>query len=102
MCLGVPGRLIAVFDDGETGLVDLGGATDEVSLALLEGKPQVGDWVAVHMGFATECLSAQEAADVLGALVTIGPGVDAVDEQTLLREWGLIPALAPESIGTGQ
>jgi hydrogenase expression/formation protein HypC len=90
VCLGVPGRLIAIGEDGVSATVDIGGAAGAVSLALLvDERPAVGDWLAVHMGFALATLSETEARDALDALVLIGPGDDVIDEAALFAEWGM-------------
>lgn len=68
MCLGVPGRIIAV-EDGfmRMGTVDFDGSTLEVCLAYVpEAKP--GDYVLVHAGFALAQLDEEQAAETLEAL----------------------------------
>jgi hydrogenase expression/formation protein HypC len=89
MCLGVPARLLEIVDAGSLGRVDIGGAPEEVSLVLLEGQPlEPGDWVLVHMGFAMDRMTEEEARDALGALVTIGPGEDSFDDADFAA-WGM-------------
>jgi len=69
MCLGLPGRIQEVQEDGllRQGTVDFGGTTREVCLAYVpEAGP--GDWVLVHVGFAISQLDEQEAAETLAAL----------------------------------
>jgi len=69
MCLGIPAQLVA----GETGHPDLvmaevGGVPRTVNVGLLDERPGPGDWILVHMGFALNVMTAQEAADALDAL----------------------------------
>ena len=69
MCLGIPAQLVA----GETGhpdlaLVDMGGVSRAINVGLLDDRPGPGDWVLVHMGFALQTMTAQEARDALDAL----------------------------------
>jgi hydrogenase expression/formation protein HypC len=69
MCLGIPAQLVA----GETGHQDLvmatvGGVPRPVNIGLLEERPEPGDWILVHMGFALNTMTAEEAADALDAL----------------------------------
>jgi len=69
MCLGIPAQLVA----GETGHPDLvmaevGGVPRTVNVGLLDERPGPGDWILVHMGFALNVMTAQEAADALAAL----------------------------------
>jgi len=39
-----------------------------INMGLLEEPLQVGDWVLVHMGFALQAMTADEARDALAAL----------------------------------
>ena len=69
MCLGIPAQLVA----GETGHPDLvvaevGGVSRTVNIGLLDERPGPGDWILVHMGFALNVMTPQEAADALDAL----------------------------------
>jgi hydrogenase expression/formation protein HypC len=69
MCLGVPGKIIEIYEaDGmHMGKVDFGGASREVCLAYV---PQacVGDYAIIHVGFALNLISEQEALETLGLL----------------------------------
>ncbi|HOX24312.1 MAG TPA: HypC/HybG/HupF family hydrogenase formation chaperone [Candidatus Krumholzibacteria bacterium] len=69
MCLGIPGLITALRDDGPPrfGEVDFGGTTREVCLAYLPDA-EVGDWVLVHVGFAISRLSDEEARQTLADL----------------------------------
>jgi hydrogenase expression/formation protein HypC len=69
MCLGVPGRIIEVQENGlmRMGRVDFGGITREVCLAYVP-EAQVGDWVIVHVGFAISHLEEEEAMETLQLL----------------------------------
>jgi hydrogenase expression/formation protein HypC len=69
MCLGIPAQLVA----GETGHEDLvmatvGGVPRPVNIGLLTERPEPGDWILVHMGFALNTMTEAEAADALEAL----------------------------------
>ena len=69
MCLGIPAQLVA----GDTGhpdlaMVDMGGVSRAINVGLLDDRPGPGDWVLVHMGFALQTMTAQEARDALDAL----------------------------------
>ena len=68
MCLGVPGRIVAV-EEGimRMGTVDFDGSTLEVCLAYVpEAEP--GDFVLVHAGFALAQLDEEQAAETLDIL----------------------------------
>ena len=69
MCLGIPAQLVA----GETGhrdlvMAEVGGVPRTVNVGLLDERPGPGDWILVHMGFALNVMTPQEAADALDAL----------------------------------
>ncbi len=65
MCLGIPVKVMEV--DGQTAVVDVGGARRDISLLLLEDvKP--GDWVILHAGFAIEKMDEKEAEKTLALL----------------------------------
>lgn len=63
MCLGVPGKVIEVFDEDRIrmGTVDFGGIRRK---ACLEYAPEVeiGSWVVIHVGFAISVVDEEEAA----------------------------------------
>lgn len=94
MCLGVPGRLVAVSADGAIATLDLAGDAREVSLALLaDDPPRIGDWVSVHMGFAMSRLTEDEAREALDAAVLLasaddGPGESASSTDRALEQPG--------------
>ena len=84
MCLGVPGKIIELYEaDGRRmGKIDFGGVTRE---ACLDFVPEVtaGSYVVVHVGFAISELSEEEAQETLQTLREIidleeelGPGAD--------------------------
>lgn len=54
MCLGIPGRIIDIHDDGglPMGTVDFGGVRREVCLAYVRDEVVPGDYAIVHVGFA--------------------------------------------------
>ncbi len=63
MCLGIPGRIVEIRDDGgfPMGVVDFGGVKREVCLAYLAGEVDVGDYAIVHVGFAISKVDEEEA-----------------------------------------
>ncbi|WP_432840249.1 HypC/HybG/HupF family hydrogenase formation chaperone [Dactylosporangium sp. CA-092794] len=77
MCLGVPGRIVEVWQEGGAPMatVDFAGERRRICLAYLPDLGP-GDYVIAHMGFA----------------------LTRVDEQTarstveLMREYGVLPA----------
>jgi len=78
MCLGIPGRIVAVADE-ETMLcvVDVSGVRRTVDVVCVAppGAPLdalVGSWVLVHVGFAMSIIDEDEAAATLEVLAEIG------------------------------
>ncbi len=65
MCLGIPVKVIEV--EGQSAVVEVGGARREVSLLLLDDV-RPGDWVILHAGFAIQRLDEEEAAKTLALL----------------------------------
>ena len=69
MCLGVPGKIIDVYEDKglRMGRIDFGGAVREVCLAYVP-EAQVGEYALIHVGFALSVLSEDEAQATLAVL----------------------------------
>lgn len=69
MCLGVPGKLIEIYETNRLrmGKVDFGGVMREACLEYLPDV-KVGDYVIIHVGFAISQLSEKEAAETLSIL----------------------------------
>lgn len=69
MCLGVPGKIISIYEDGDLimGKIDFGGVTRESCLSYVP-EAQVGDYAIIHVGFAINLLSEDEALETLDLL----------------------------------
>ncbi|TDV44128.1 HypC/HybG/HupF family hydrogenase formation chaperone [Actinophytocola oryzae] len=73
MCLGVPGRIVAIdADDPWLGTVDFDGVRRPVCLAYTP-EARLGDHVIVHVGFAISRVDEEEAARTFAVLRAI-PG----------------------------
>ena len=72
MCLGIPGKIIRLYDlDGTARAnVDFGGVQQEVCVAAVPGV-QLGQYVIVHAGFALNMLSEEEAQETMRLLKEI-------------------------------
>ncbi|MEK0247546.1 hydrogenase maturation protein HypC [Raoultella sp. BIGb0149] len=71
MCIGVPGQICAI--EGNQARVEICGIQREVDLTLVgtvdeQGRPRLGQWVLVHVGFAMSIINEAEARDTLAAL----------------------------------
>lgn len=69
MCLGVPGKIVEIYDSGDLrmGKIDFGGVTREACLDFVP-EAQLGDYTVIHVGFAISLLSEQEAQKTLELL----------------------------------
>lgn len=69
MCLGVPGRVVEIFekDDMPMGRVDFGGIQKEICLAYVP-EVQPDEFVLVHVGFAISVIDEEEAAETIDLL----------------------------------
>lgn len=69
MCLGVPGKILKIYEENSIKMsdVDFNGVTMKVCL---ETTPQarVGNYVIVHAGFAINLLEESEALETLAML----------------------------------
>ena len=78
MCLGIPGRIVAISDaSNKLGVVDVCGVKREVNLACVIDAAHpvascVGDWVLVHVGFAMSRIDEREARLTLALLEELG------------------------------
>jgi hydrogenase expression/formation protein HypC len=82
MCLAIPGKIVKFQDSGEdSALVEVLGVRRTVDMGLLsEDRPQSGDWVLIHVGFAMSRISEQDAMDQLRMLTALGE-VDAATQE---------------------
>ncbi len=73
MCLGIPGKIVDIYDaNGLTmGKVDFGGVLRETCLAYVP-EAKVGDYTIVHVGFALNLIDEDEAQKTLALLDEIG------------------------------
>jgi len=72
MCLAVPGKIIEIFERGglPMGKIDFGGVFREACLSYVP-EAQVGDSTVIHVGFALNLLSEEEALETLALLQEI-------------------------------
>ncbi len=63
MCLGVPGKVLAI--DGLNATVDFFGVKKELRLDIVDEPVQVGDYVLNHVGFAIRRIPAEEVQETL-------------------------------------
>ncbi len=88
MCLGVPGKIVEIYEaDGlKMGKIDFGGVQREACLEYVP-EARVGEYTVIHVGFAISRLSEEEALaslEILRQIVDLeeetrsdAPGVEA-------------------------
>lgn len=78
MCLGVPGKIVEIYDAGglRMGRIDFGGVQREACLEYVP-EAEIGDYTVIHVGFAISRLSEKEA---MASLELINELVDLTTE----------------------
>lgn len=73
MCLGVPGRIVEMYEKGGLPMakVDFGGVYREACLSYVP-EAKAGEYCIIHVGFAISVLSEAEAQETLELLKQIG------------------------------
>lgn len=71
MCLALPAKIISIDTSSDSAVVSLEGVKKEISLALVEDV-SVGDFVLIHVGFALNKVSPEEAEKTLALMVEAG------------------------------
>ena len=89
MCLGIPGRIVAINDvTKKLATVDVGGVKRQINIACIVNEEHsvescVGDWVLVHVGFAMSRINEQEAALTLQILTELGEAQAEIEAMRL-------------------
>jgi hydrogenase expression/formation protein HypC len=71
MCLALPARVVSVNALDNSAVVLLGEVSKEVSLALVD-EVAIGDYVLIHVGYALNKLSEEEARLTLDLFAEAG------------------------------
>ena len=64
MCLAIPAQLVEIDEADDAGTVALGPVRKRVSLALVDDV-DIGDFVLIHVGYALNKISPEEAERTL-------------------------------------
>lgn len=89
MCLGIPGKIVSIVDEGlQLGMVDVGGIQREVNLSCIAEDNEslekyLDEWVLVHVGFAMSVIDEMEAQATLSVLTELG---EMQEELQAMRE----------------
>ena len=83
MCLGIPGRIVAITDEGrQMAMAEISGVRREVNVACIAEGPLealVGEWALIHVGFAMSRIDPDEAERTLQALRDLGEAQEALE-----------------------
>ena len=83
MCLGIPGRIVAVTNEArQMAMADISGVRREVNVACVAEGPLeglVGRWALIHVGFAMSLIDEDEAAKTLEALRGLGEAQETLE-----------------------
>jgi hydrogenase expression/formation protein HypC len=71
MCLAIPAKVVAIDESTDNATVELGEVRKTVSLALVEDV-SVGDFVLIHVGYALNKVSEEEAQRTLELFAQAG------------------------------
>ena len=69
MCLGVPGRVLAV--EGSVATVDFWGVRREIRLDVVDQPVEAGDYVLNHVGYAIRRIPEEEIGETLALYETL-------------------------------
>jgi hydrogenase expression/formation protein HypC len=99
MCLGIPGKVIEIHDEGglPMGVVDFGGVRRSVCLAYVSHEVGLGDYVIVHVGFAISKVDEIEAQRTFEVLREMSKH----DELDWMAELGGMPSSVPTTAAAG-
>jgi len=83
MCLAIPGQIIEILEEPvNLAVVEVGGVRRKVDVALLHDDPaRPGDWILVHVGFALNKISEEDARNQMEIIALLGEN-DSIAEET--------------------
>jgi hydrogenase expression/formation protein HypC len=86
MCLGIPGVIVEILpDQPDLATVDVSGVRRAINIGLIiDDRPEPGDWILIHVGFALSKIDETEAKAAMDFLEGIGQAYE--DEIEALRE----------------
>lgn len=94
MCLGVPGKVVAV--DGNVATVDFWGVRRQVLLDVVDEPVAVGDFVLNHVGYAIRRIPDDEVGETLALFEQLlaheeGTDLMAADVRAEIEGTGAVP-----------
>ncbi len=84
MCLGVPGKIVEIYENNglKMGKIDFGGVTREACLEYVP-EAQIGDYTLIHVGFALNLISEEEAIETLQLLNQIADLSEEITQEKI-------------------
>ena len=76
MCLAIPAKIVELTANGNA-IVSLDGVKKEISLALISDA-KLGDYVLVHVGFALNTISPDEAEKTLKLMAGLSESAEVL------------------------
>ncbi len=77
MCLALPAKVIAIDEETDTATVAVGEVRKDISLALVEDV-QIDEYVLIHVGYALNKVSEEEAQRTLELFAEAGLADEAI------------------------
>ncbi|MBK1693811.1 hydrogenase assembly protein HupF [Chromatium weissei] len=71
MCLAIPAQITELDSATEQAIVSVGGVSKTISLALIDDAA-IGDYVLIHVGYALNKISIEEAEYTLQLIAEMG------------------------------
>lgn len=78
MCLAVPMEVLSI--EGDMAQVDQVGVKKTVNIMICDQRPEIGDFVIVHAGFAIRRIDALAAAESMAYLRQLAEAAEAEGE----------------------
>ncbi len=82
MCLSIPSKVVKIDKTKATAVVDTMGVQREVGIDFVEDEVKVGDYVLIHIGFAMNIISEEDA---LASIETYKEILALMDEEEKRR-----------------
>jgi hydrogenase expression/formation protein HypC len=82
MCLAIPGQIVEILhDDQHYAIADVSGVRRKINIDILKNEGvNLGDWVLIHVGFAMNKISEEQAKEQLRLLSMLGETDEAMKE----------------------
>ncbi len=86
MCLSIPSKVVSIDKEKATAVVDTMGVQREVGIDFIEDEVKLGDYVLIHIGFAMNIISEEEALASIETYREILELMDAEERERAIRD----------------